>query len=457
MTRRVASVGVRWSAAAFAVFTIAGGAHAAARASDAPALEREVRRIAARSAGSHSLWPGFDPLAVPLAVFDGERTWLFRHPSPPSGFAPTGSSRTNAVARTGRHEAVTANSNAVIAGRGTATVLLEGGTRERPLEEVAAMAIHEAFHVFQSARHPGWTGDEVVLFTYPVTDAELLALRRLEFESLRRALAARTPRESSCRARAALAYRRERFARMDSASAAYERGTELNEGLAAYVEHRAARRRRLAMRGGEFAPAQVRHRAYETGTALALLLDRVRPAWRADFERDDRQVLDGALEVALGPGERCESDAEVVAAERTRAAADVRALDSLRSVRRAAFERAPGWRVEFDARGEPFWPQGFDPLNVERLGGASVLHGRYVKLGNGAGQLETYGAAAITEGAGAHPLFEGVRRVVLSGLGEPDASEADGAVTIRARGLTAEFRGARLERDGTTLRVRVGD
>ncbi len=34
------------------------------------------------------LWPGFDATAFPIAIFDGERTLLFRHPSPPEEFQP---------------------------------------------------------------------------------------------------------------------------------------------------------------------------------------------------------------------------------------------------------------------------------------------------------------------------------------------------------------------------------
>ena len=29
------------------------------------------------------LWPGFEPSEYPLAIYDGERTLLMRHPSPP--------------------------------------------------------------------------------------------------------------------------------------------------------------------------------------------------------------------------------------------------------------------------------------------------------------------------------------------------------------------------------------
>ena len=35
-------------------------------------LEEELGALA----GSGNLWPGFDPMAVPLAVYDGERTYL---------------------------------------------------------------------------------------------------------------------------------------------------------------------------------------------------------------------------------------------------------------------------------------------------------------------------------------------------------------------------------------------
>jgi rod shape-determining protein MreB len=41
--------------------------------SPAVAPEQEVRRLAAKSVTTGVLWPGFDPVAIPLAVYDGER------------------------------------------------------------------------------------------------------------------------------------------------------------------------------------------------------------------------------------------------------------------------------------------------------------------------------------------------------------------------------------------------
>ncbi|MGH9748582.1 MAG: hypothetical protein ACRD6R_01485 [Candidatus Polarisedimenticolia bacterium] len=55
---------------------------------------------------------------------------------------------------------------------------------------------------------------------------------------------------------------------MDAVFAAYERGTELNEGLAAYVEMRVAGGRSVDRPPTEFGPAEVRRRAYATGPTL---------------------------------------------------------------------------------------------------------------------------------------------------------------------------------------------
>jgi hypothetical protein len=62
--------------------------------------------------------------------------------------------------------------------------------------------------------------------------------------------------------------------------------------------------------------------------------------------------------------------------------------------------------------------------------------------------------ASLTEPVGAHPLFEGVRRLIVTGLAEPRVSEADGKVTIEAAGVTASFGGA-VERAANSLVLHV--
>ena len=419
------------------------------------ALEDGVARMAAAHLDG-GLWPGFDPLAVPLAVYDGTRTVLFRHPSPPPEFTPVPGAP-GVVALNGRHEDVVANTSAEIGGVLTATVMLGGSGR--PLTDPAAVAVHEAFHVHQAARHPDWQANEADLFVYPTDDPDALALRRLETAALRRALGAEGAARAACWSRAALALRAERYARLDSASARYERMTELNEGLAAYVEARAAGRVTVDLPAAEFGPADVRLRAYATGPALAFLLDRSDPGWRTAFDADDG-LLDAALARALGSGETCAfGRAETDAAER-QAQRDVAELHAQRASRLAAFEGRPGWRVVVEVPEHVMWVEGFDPLNVDRVDAGRVLHRRMLRLANERGRLQmidtdTVDVEALTEAAGEHPLFSGVARVVVAELDEPTVTEAGGAVEVSAPGLTASFENARVERSGRTVTIRM--
>ena len=426
-------------------------------AATAVGLERELERLATSHAGAEALWPGYDPLAVPLAVYDGTRTTLFRHPSPPDGFAPD-PERTGGSVFEGRYPSVTANSSADVGGVLTATVLLAGPTRSA--RDLAPLAVHEAFHVFQRARHPTWVGNEADLFVYPTDDPAPLALRRLETEALRRAVA--DPGGPARWARASLALRGRRFAALDSASVAYERGTELNEGLALYVESRAAGRPPADLPRDGFAPADVRRRAYGTGAAFAVLLDRADPAWRAPFDADPSAALDGALREALASTTSdavCAFTSEEQTAAQTTARADVAALAAAHAADRAAFDARPGWRlVVVPASGTPLWPEGFDPVNVERVGPTDVLHARYLRLSNGAGHIEALDGddadlASLTVGEGPHPLFHGVVRLVVAGLAGPAVADEDGTVTVRAPGLEASFTAARVAVEGQTLTI----
>jgi len=243
-----------------AAFTPVAAPPAAAQdAERALAIAREVERVAA----DRVLWPGFDPLSFPLAIFAEGRTYLFRHPSPPEGFAPVAGAAPHVLAFEGRHPALVANTSIEIGGVTTATLLADGGPGEPSgVRDLAAVALHEAFHVFQRARHPGWVGNEADLLLYPVADAGLLGLRRRESAALRRALAAADEADAACWARLALEARRERFAAMDSAFSAYERLTELNEGLATYIQLRVAGRTTVDIPEMEFPPAAVRTRSY---------------------------------------------------------------------------------------------------------------------------------------------------------------------------------------------------
>jgi hypothetical protein len=355
---------------------------------------------------------------------------------------------------------VNSNTSVVLGGVPTATVILRprDGSSAR---EWAAVTVHEIFHVFQRSRHPSWTANEAELFTYPVDDAGALALRRAETSALRRALTAGRTDSLACWMAAVARARRARFDALGAGAAAYERGTELNEGLARYVQLRALGRP-VQLPADDFPPDQVRARSYETGAAMGQLLDRAFPAWRDTLEHTahslslealiDRAAASGA---AAAPAVRCAESAADSAANLERARADVRALVTRREQDRTALLARPGWQVVIDADAAPLFPQGFDPLNVSRVSATEVLHTRFLKLGNDRGTVELLGQAALTEGrAGQHPLFNGVRRVTIPGVSAMSVRDSAGVLLVQANGLQARLRGMTADTTGTTVSVR---
>ena len=420
--------------------------------SRAVAINAEFLRLASSSA----LWPGYRPAGIPLAVFTGDRTYLFRHPSPPPEFTTVD----GVASMPGRHGAVTANSSATIGGIGTATLLADGVRGALPVTDQAAVALHEAFHVFQRTAHPSWVGNEGDLFTYPVERADLLRLRREESEYLRRALTA-SGSAKGCLTRMAMTRRTERFRAMEAAHASYERNSEMNEGLATYVQLRAAARRSSEIPVGDFPATAVRQRVYATGPALAFLLDAARPGWREELEHSDSLRLDPMLAeaVADAPG-RCDLPAAVTARMTRTATADVRNVAAERASARAAFDRLAGWRLVIEpAVGAPLWPQGFDPLNVAQVPGGT-LHHRMLKLGNDSLSIsmvdgEGVDFEALTEAAGAHPLFNGVRRAEFVMASKPTITREGSVVTISAPGLQGRFAGMEVMEEPNRIVVRI--
>ena len=409
----------------------------------------------ADSLATHDLWPGFKPRSTPVAIFDGARTLLFRHPAPPTAFTPL-AGYDSVWVHPGRDSSVSANTSTELGGVTTATLM--PASDSVPALRRAGILVHEAFHVFQRAHHPSWAANEADLFTYPVSDAALLAQRRLESEALRRALLARAKPEERCWASAAINLRRERFARMPAAAAAYERGTELNEGLATYVEWRATDAPDSnVMPSHEFAPERIRDRGYRSGVALARLLDRLSPEWRAELEAHDSIPLDSMLSAAIAthPGEPCAfTNAERDSIGRV-ATSDAAALtDRLAEDRRTFLDR-PGWRLIIKAA-SPLFPQGFDPLNVNVVAPGEVLHSRLVKLGNDAGSVEVIGRPSLSEAAGKHPLFNGVRTLTVTGLDTaPRVRLAGRSLTISADGISGMFRGATVDTAGMVMTLHL--
>jgi len=418
-------------------------------ARDAFAIMAEVDRIAAKP-----LWPGFDLKQVPVALYDGRRTIFFRHPKPPEGFVAA-ADHPGAWIADGLHKDVRANTASEIGGVLVAVVMLDSLREARSSADCAAVVAHEAFHVYERVKHKDWGANEADLFTYPVENAELLQLRRLESESLRRALAADKDGDRKAWAALAMRLRRERYAALGDAGSGYERGTEKTEGLAQFVQTEALGTTEGLVRltPEEFPPDAVRLRSYSTGVAIALLLNGADPGWKAKVESGKPVALDELLSAALVDVQPAEFTAEERDRCSTRAKDDVAALSAARERMRGEFLSQDGWRVSIvAAAGHPLRMRGFDPMNVQRLSPQEVLHTRWLSLGNETATLEVLNRRSLTRASGPHPLFSGVAQLTVTGLTkEPEVTRVGDKITVRAEGLTADLNGARLLREGRSL------
>lgn len=405
------------------------------------------------------LWPGFDLGLIPIAIYDGEQTVLFRHPRPPAGFVPSPAYPGAWVAK-GLHEEVRANTAAKINDVLTAVVMLNLA-RDCPTPAYyGAVVAHEAFHVYELTRHPDWSTNEAELFTYPVEDVDLLSQRRMETEALRRAVQAGASRDRRAWAKAAMRIRDGRYARLGEGGRGYERGTERFEGLAEFVQTRAlgTTERLLHLTPEEFPADAVRLRSYATGLAIALLLDEVDPAWKTRLESGSPLSTDEMLTAALVDVEPAEFSAGEWEKARTTARDDGAALMAKRGQTRDGFLAREGWSVIVVADSEePLGLRMFDPMNVQRLSDQEVLHTRWLRLASDAGSLEVLDRPCLTTAAGPHPLFTGVARLTATGLAkEPQVTESERQTTIRAEGFSAEFVNANVEREGRVLTLTLG-
>ena len=418
-------------------------------------LAREIERLVAQG----ELWPGFDPLAIPLVFYDGEDTYLFRCSEVPEGFREMRVGECDVLVYDGRYPVVTASSVVEIAGTPTASVMFDRSANQAPTV-LASVAIHEAFHVYQQACHPTWQGNEVVLYLYPVDDANLLSLRRMETEALRRALSANGSHEKRCWTLRALRVRQDRYAGMGPEFPTYERGTELLEGLASYVEAMSVGRMSVDLPRVGYAANEVRGRCYKIGHALAVLLDAFAPMWKTVFDADDRQALDlYLLEVLEKSGRQCGefTEAEVAHFEAV-AREDVQDLLAQRSEEKRAFDSQTGMRLSVIASDTvPLWVSGSDPSNLKIVEGG-VLHTRFVNIRHESGQVEMLtdrmdDVVALTVAVGPHPLMNGVLRLTIAGLDTLEVMSDGGTVNISGSGLTAQFTNATVDENDAQVTV----
>jgi hypothetical protein len=187
-----------------------------------------------------------------------------------------------------------------------------------PYDELA-MILHEAFHVYQDAKAPDKSANEMVLSRYPLLDPVNNALFVLEGDILRDALLSTERSVRREKIAEFVAVRTFRHSLLDSSCAEYENLNEYVEGTAKYVEYEFLRtgervepiremyyengfngyrgvlsgefRRRIDNMvnvvavnddrwGNKFGSGPLRFKLYELGACEALLLDDVMPEWK---------------------------------------------------------------------------------------------------------------------------------------------------------------------------------
>lgn len=342
------------------------------------------------------LWLDFAPSATPMLLFDGTTTFL-------TGAVPQGAGWARTVHGwrwEGQHPALVANTcTDVEPGLRAAGVLLPSlGATEAPA--LAALLVHEAFHVWQQAHpSPAWNANELAALSYPDT-VEVLHARAEEAHWLAEALL-----EPGGPAMGhALFWRAQRFAALEEDQRQLERRLETLEGLAQPVEQRFLGQRPaltpdLALR------STVRAWAYHSGAALAHLLSG--DDWKTAVTAGEPLDTLLAREHAARP-------AVPQAALRDQAAwhASQRQQDKHRQLQ--AFQAAQGVRLQVSCE-DGLVVQGFDPMNVTPLTPGRWLHHRFLALSHPSGQVEIRHGLALTEG----PSVLRATRLEIVGLPQP--------------------------------------
>jgi hypothetical protein len=413
-----------------------------------PVGDTVYRELLARHDGLVDIWPGFRPQDIPVALFDGKETILLNHPNPPEGFREKNDIRVF----DGRFPQVSANSSTEIGGVLTATIMPM--SEEMSSAKRIGLMAHEMFHVHQRVHHPDWSGNEADVFTYPYTNPKVMESRIVEERALRTALLAADESVARCNAALAMRARADRYALLADNHRVYEQKSELNEGLAQYVEVLYSGMSAVElMPETPYAPAAIRWRVYKTGAALALLLDRFMPDWKKELSSKPGHFLDELLTGSLAEFGDC-AVADQLHATAKQDAQDMIAayLENIAALE-ADYLGATGLQVRIVAN-SPLWPNGFDPLNVMTLPEGRVLHSRFLKLSNETGVLEVLGRSVLTHGNGEHPLFNGVNEVVLTGLSENNlVTGKNNHAMYSGDSLSFEFKARRIEQSGDEVVV----
>jgi hypothetical protein len=453
-------------------------------------LALEARRLVGRV--GDEIWPGLGTARIPLLVFrQGQIALLIGHPSPPQGYEPLLPSPPGAPSIAvfrGEDRTLVASTSAEIGGIRTALYSLDprGGrpgagaglaSGHPPAEEQIAGMVHEIFHVYSASRPHRRAGGAAG--RHP-DSAEALALANLEGRILAASVDLPAP-QTKAAARLFSAVRAARREILGAPLADELAADEFEEGLATYTELEAVRlgsrgangpasrglpnfggyRHWEWMREARLAsllvalddPAGLRSRGYVAGAAMALLLDRIDPAWRgrafgADRNLETLLAAAGAFRQADGTALRREAfDRHGYAALLEQAQQDMAALSQRREKVLKEFEDRAGFLVRVKIPPGGATGYRYDPQNQSDPGGPRIVHRRYLEVDLPGATFRALGAAALTEYGSAPPDL----REVVFVAGDDAAWKVDGAIFYPRQGSLNVQTSLRIEAPGLVL------
>ncbi|MHC1730556.1 MAG: hypothetical protein AB9888_00770 [Bacteroidales bacterium] len=350
-----------------------------------------------------NLWPGFDPVQIPVAVYDSSRTWLYFSEQPPEVFRPA-EDHAGVFVFEGQFPLVRGNSVVRFGETWTATSVLSNYSRrtnERYTpRDLAGIIVHEQFHVFQRSKHPRWRQNDGVLLFYPQETKEALFLRRIEKESFKRAVLSSGDEEIAGWAITAMKYRKERLNMLPAQFGNYEKDLQLTEGLSDYIERiaRGVDPLNASNMTNGIAPAGVRDLGYWEGRWIAMILDRLNPDWKNYHENNDTLYLEEILESGLqnlSCGKLAFTEIEV-----NQIKAEAEKDFDLWQMRKAeeidSYKKLPGYRIEINSLSEPLNIRIFEPLEIEILPEREVFHRVIFSAANQKGNMRIFNHPCIT-------------------------------------------------------------
>jgi hypothetical protein len=395
-------------------------------ASDRLYLGRLGEAMVLSRAVAGKIWPGWGLDKTPILLYEAGRVaYLTNHPAPPPDFVRLEGKLPLLGAvyvRTGRDPRFTANTSIDLGGIPTACIGYSTAPTETesPSLRFIALVFHEAFHAFQAkAGKPAKGAVEAMLLRYPDLNAENLALAQLEQMILYQLVRFEDAPDPE-RIRGFLAVRQARAKALGPEFIRADRGIEYQEGIPTFLEVRLLEEAKKSaastpglgvedpyalgftsspeLRSGDYVgrllkfssdAGTTRTRAYGTGMALALVLDRLGLDWKPAALTSDKyldEILADAVPLAptaaatvlasMKKDYRYEEMLRLVQEKTSRLAQDRKAAAD-------AFLRQQGIQVTLRFPDGPVELRAFDPMNIQRIDASRAIHRRMLRLASG--------------------------------------------------------------------------